>query len=251
MSVKPTPDIIQRRAEGIRKAKASPEHRKKMSEISTQLWADPKFRSKHANRVAWNKLPADQRIEKRCPECGSMFTVVPAHGSRVCCSRACANKRRTGKVHINWNPNSIKQSGWKRCVRGVYKNQSTFRSSYELAALVELDRRGCKVVVEPFFVWYEYGGKRRRYFPDLFVNEHTIIEVKPYNQVQTEQNKVKQQAIIEFCDQHDLTYEVWTEFDLRLLDLDTIKQMQDDGVIINTKDIKPCYQRKKQSKQEN
>lgn len=251
MNIKPTPAVVKRRADGIRKAKSSPEHRKKMSDISTNLWADPDFRRKHANRVAWNKLSEDQKIEKHCPECGNTFMVVPAHKHRVCCSRLCANKHRTGKVHVNWNPNSIKQSGWKRCFRGVYKNRHTFRSSYELAALVQLDSQGCDVVVEPFFVWYEYGGKRRRYFPDLLVNGHTVIEVKPHNLVRTEQNTAKQNALTEFCDQHDLTYEVWTETDICLLSPTTIKQMQIDGTIINSKDIKPCYQRKKQLKQEN
>lgn len=240
-------DTKHRRAAGIRKAKSSPEHRRKMSEITTNLWADPTFRQKHAGRVSWNKLTEDEKIKKRCPVCNKEFVVVPSHNTRVCCSRRCANKNRTGKIHVNWNPDSIKQSGYKKCIRGIFKNQHTFRSSYELAALVALDQGGCDVIVEPFYVWYEYNGKRRRYFPDMLVNDDTVVEIKPHKMVLHAQNVLKQQALIEYCDLHDLTYELWTERDLQLLTTEETLLLQESGIIvISRKDIKPCYQRKKQ-----
>lgn len=246
-ATKQSPDSARRRSEGIRKAKSSPEHRRKMSEIATALWADPTFRQKHAGRTSWNKLTEAEKIKKRCPVCNNEFVVVPAHRTRVCCSRPCANKHRTGKLHVNWNPNSIKHSGYKQCVRGIFKNQHTFRSSYELAVLVALDRRGCEVIVEPFYVWYEYNGKRRRYFPDMLVNNDTVVEIKPWRMVPQAQNVLKQQALIEYCDSHDLSYELWTERDIQLLTTEETLLLQESGIIvISKKDIKPCYQRKKQ-----
>lgn len=50
------------------------------------------------------------------------------------------------------------------------------------------------------YIWYEWEGKRRRYFPDIYIpNETRIIEVKSkytYN-AQLEQNLIKQDAAIQ------------------------------------------------------
>lgn len=225
-----TREVLQKRSEGIKKAKSSPDHRKKMSDITTELWKTPEFRAKHENRIPWNKLPQHSKVEKICPQCGDVFYVVPSHGNRKCCSKICADNFKTGKVHVNWNPDSMKHSGYKFAIRGWYKGTHHFRSSYELSFMVMMDGK-TDIVVEPFFVWYEYEGKRRRYYPDFLVGGNVVVEVKPKCFVGDTQNVLKQQALTEYCNAHGMSCEVWTEDDITLLSKDDITKMIVSGIV--------------------
>lgn len=238
------------RGRRISEAKSSKEHRQKMSEITKQLWRTEEFRNKHQNRQPWNKLSEEQKIKKICPQCGAEFIVVPAHKNRKCCSKKCANQIRVGKVHINWNPNSKNGTGYSRTLRGKYFTHDRvllFRSSYELSVIHEYVLNNNDVQTEPFFIWYEHDNKKRRYFPDLLIDNKLLIEIKPEKLLNLPLNVAKQQAAIEYCDIHNYEYLLLTEPNITMLTGEDIKQMTEDKIIELTMSIKPCYQKKKQN----
>lgn len=245
-ATKITEEVLRKRSEGIKRAKSSPEHRQKMSKITTELWEDPTYRAKQSNRTAWNKLPDSKKIEKTCPECKVKFLVVPAHKNRKCCSRKCADALRTGRPHKNWNPNSLQNAGYDQCLKGTYKEQYSFRSSYELSAIVQLLNEGNSIEIEPFYVWYEYNGNQRRYFPDILVNNNIVVEIKPTNRVGEDVNVAKFEAAKKWCKENNYVFEIWDEDKIDLLSKDEITNMSLNGDVILTKGITPCNQKKKQ-----
>jgi hypothetical protein len=246
-ATKITKEVLEKRSQGIRKAKASPEHRKKMSEITKGLWRDPSYRAKQSNRKAWNKLPDSAKILKRCEECNIEFYVVPSRIARKYCSKKCTDVSKIGNPHLNWNPNSLNGSGYKQCLKGWYKDKRyTFRSSYELSALVQLldDKR--EVEVEPFYVWYEYKGKPRRYFPDLLVDGNLVVEIKPAKFVDTEINLLKFVALEEWCKENNCITEIWTEKNIKILSKEEISELVKTNKVFLTEGITPCNRKKKQ-----
>ena len=215
-----------------------------MSKITTALWADPVYRDKQAGRSAWNKLDESKLLTKVCPECNNTFVVVPSHSSRKCRSRPCANKHRAGKPHVNWNPASLASSGYKTCKRGWFMRESlTFRSSYELAALIHWINQNNLVEAEPFYVWYEYNGKRHRYFPDYLINGTEVVEIKPTSKLNDPRNQAKFAAITEYCTTHNLTFTVLTEIELQFPSPEAIQELVNSGKLFFTKGVTPCTQK--------
>lgn len=242
-----TKEVLEKRSQGIRKAKASPEHRKKMSGISKNLWQDPTYREKQANRQAWNKLPDSKKILKTCEECKMEFYVVPSRNNQKYCSKKCTDVNRTGRPHVNWNPNSLNGTGYKQCLTGWYMEERyTFRSSYELSAIIKLLGEGKRIEVEPFYVWYKYRGKMHRYFPDLLVDGNLIIEIKPEKLVNCEINILKRTALEEWCKENGHVSEVWTEKDIELLSKKQISKLVEANMVFLNEGVAPCNRKKKQ-----
>jgi len=73
------------------------------------------------------------KLRKVCSICNIEFFVQPSRKNRKFCSKKCRVLERTGKAHLNWNPNSMLKSG--RGISGTYKN-ILFRSSFELSFVV-------------------------------------------------------------------------------------------------------------------
>ncbi len=245
-ATKITKEVLEKRSRGIRKAKASSEHRKKMSEITKNLWQDPTYREKQANKQAWNKMSNNDKILKICKECNIEFYVVPSRLARKYCSRNCADTHRTGRPHVNWNPNSLNGTGYKQCLTGWYlEERYTFRSSYELSVIVKLLDEGRRIEVEPFYVWYEYDGKMRRYFPDLLVDRNLVIEIKPEKLVNYEINLLKHKALEEWCKENKYVSEIWTERNIELLSKDQISKLVETNMVFLKEGITPCNRKKK------
>jgi len=49
-------------------------------------------------------------------------------------------------------------------------------------------------------------GKKRRYYPDFFIDNHIIVEVKPTKHQKGKLVQLKAQAMKEFCDAKGYTY---------------------------------------------
>lgn len=246
-ATKITKEVLEKRSRGIRKAKASPEHRKKMSEITKGLWRDPLYREKQSNKQPWNKLPDSKKILKKCEECNIEFYVVPSRITRKYCSKKCTDVSKIGKPHLNWNPDSLKGTGYKQCLKGWYKEkQYTFRSSYELSVLVQLLDDEREVEVEPFYIWYEYKGNQRRYFPDLLIDGNLVVEIKPEKLVDTEINLLKRLALEEWCKENNFITEIWTERNIKILLKEEIDKLVKANKVFLTEGVTPCNQKKKQ-----
>ena len=92
-----------------------------------------------------------------------------------------------------------------------------YQSSYEKKALEILDTDLYVVSFDrcPHIVNYVFQNKKHHYVPDFLVDYinkcSVIIEVKPKVFVSTPQNVAKFQSVKIFCDQNNMTFEVWTE----------------------------------------
>lgn len=98
-----------------------------------------------------------------------------------------------------------------------------YRSSWERDVYMCLEH--CDDVlgykVESFPVEYYWKGRRKRYFPDLFVSfkdgHHEVWEIKPSNQKQMELNKAKWLACEGYCEARKWTFKIVTEEEIRQL----------------------------------
>lgn len=98
-----------------------------------------------------------------------------------------------------------------------------YRSSWERDVYMCLencdDVEGYKV--ENFPVEYYWKGRRKRYFPDLFIafkdGHYEVWEIKPSNQKQMEVNKAKWLACEGHCAARNWTFKVITEDEIRQL----------------------------------
>jgi len=234
-----TEEVLKKRSEGIKKAKSSKEHRQMMSDITKRLWQTEDFRRKNSGRVPWNKIPNEQRIEKFCGQCNDVMYVVPSRKNKKFCSKRCSDEYKTGRIHTNWNSNSLKNSGYNSCLSGWYKHEEfSFRSSYELSAMVELLNENKTFKVEPFYIWYEYNGILCRYFPDLLIEDELVVEVKPLKQMEDEINILKFEAARVWCEEHGYIFEIWNEQDIKLLSNDEINKLVNIGDVNLTNEIK-------------
>ena len=96
-----------------------------------------------------------------------------------------------------------------------------YRSSYELRAfkLLDLDDNVITYVTEPISIDYEFNCKKCMYFPDILVIMHDglkFLEIKPQNFVALPVNMAKQNALAVFCEQNNIKFEIWTEYELGL-----------------------------------
>jgi len=97
-----------------------------------------------------------------------------------------------------------------------------YRSSYELAAYEILEQLS-KVKSyegEPFRVAYKWKGIKHNTIPDILINytdgSKELIEVKPKNMLEDEQNLIKFKAMDRYAKKNDMDFNVWTEKELNL-----------------------------------
>lgn len=92
-----------------------------------------------------------------------------------------------------------------------------YRSGYELTVYKILEVLGdvLRYYVEPIEITYFFGGKQRKYIPDLVVEyvdgRKELWEIKPANQIGIPQIKAKKAAAEAYCAQRGLTYSMITE----------------------------------------
>ncbi len=99
------------------------------------------------------------------------------------------------------------------------KNGKTlhYRSTYELAAyeILENDVEVVSYVCEPFFIFYIYKGKKKRYIPDIFVEYRDgiklLIEVMSVWQYSDEKKLAKLEAGKHYCKEQGFEFNIWTE----------------------------------------
>ncbi|MDR6885416.1 TnsA endonuclease N-terminal domain-containing protein [Bacillus sp. 3255] len=75
-----------------------------------------------------------------------------------------------------------------------------------------------KVEYQPRCLAYNYNGKRRRYFPDFLISTRDgnkiLVEVKPSNRLDDEENLIKFKVGEMFCEQKGWTFKVISDSDL-------------------------------------
>lgn len=97
-----------------------------------------------------------------------------------------------------------------------------YQSRWELhlLKLLEDDIDVVSFQSQPFSIEYLRGdtGRIHRYTPDVLVEfrdgSKTLIEVKPYYQVETELNQSKFKSALQYCNENGLNWQVMTELDL-------------------------------------
>jgi len=84
---------------------------------------------------------------------------------------------------------------------------------------LEFDKDVVLFESQPLEIEYLYYGKKRSYFPDFLVTMRTekvyLVEVKPEDKVEDEENKLKAEVGKMYCGEHDWEYKVVTEKDIR------------------------------------
>lgn len=116
---------------------------------------------------------------------------------------------------------SLGNKGWKSSTKGVhYSNkagQITYRSTWELEAYQYLDH--CNDVgyyeTEILKIPYNFDGKSKIYYPDLLIyyidDTFEVVEIKPSQFVDDDQNVCKFEAAELYCNSKDLKWSIWTE----------------------------------------
>lgn len=222
-----------KRSRSISEAKSDPEHRKMMSDIMKEVWKRPEFREKALQRTPHNKLGRHQLIQKPCANCNEEMNLVPSRKDKKFCSKVCFDMFRTGKPHKNWNENSKNNSiGYGNALCGLYKGH-VFRSLYELSLMVELEEKSLCFKEEPFHIHYfSTDGTERRYYPDLLVEGHTIIEVKPKRFLIDDIVRLKIKAAKDYCNRNGMKFLVFTEDEINILSKKEVQGMIDNKEIM-------------------
>lgn len=113
-----------------------------------------------------------------------------------------------------FNPHSNHLNGYifhKKFTKEIF-----YRSSYEKIFLekIILDDSIIKVTSSPFKIKY---NECKHYIPDFLIEKtdgtKILIEVKPSSQINTYVNQLKFDAAIEFCNQLNIEFKVFTEKD--------------------------------------
>lgn len=117
--------------------------------------------------------------------------------------------------------------GWK----GWYKNDHFFRSLRELSYMIYLDENNISwssAETNRFKVNYvDYNGVSKTTRPDFFINNDTVIEIKPKKLQKTPLVLLKRTAVEKFCKDNKLLYEM---LDIEI-NLEKIKRLHSDGII--------------------
>ena len=98
-----------------------------------------------------------------------------------------------------------KSSGFS--ISGYYKN-IYFRSSYELAFIIYLEKLKIPYKVEPIAITYVVNGMDKTYIPDLLVFDKYLVEIKPKNLQKGDIFIAKEKAGEEYCRINGLKYRV-------------------------------------------
>ncbi len=143
---------------------------------------------------------------EKCPTVGQMRALIWTD------HKPPSRKKKKPKFHEGYI-NSKKNGG----------QQMHYRSSWERDVYVCLEnlREVASYKVESFPVEYYWKGRKKRYFPDLFVTftngKHEVWEVKPDNQKQLEVNKAKWLACEGHCESRGWDFKVIDEVQIRQL----------------------------------
>jgi hypothetical protein len=114
----------------------------------------------------------------------------------------------------------------KGSFRGKFPSKKNMKMIYWESLLerdyiktLEFDKDVVMFESQPVEIEYLYYGKKRSYFPDFLVTFRTekvfLIEVKPEDRVEEEENKLKAEVGKMYCREHDWEYKVVTERDIR------------------------------------
>lgn len=157
-------------------------------------------------------------VKITCPNCGKVFDVPPWKNRQgvVYCSRQCKGIATRGE-NCTWLYGKTNHA-----VGRWYMTSSSelwFRSNWEYAVAVFLDRLKKRWRYEPTAFQIEVNGKKTTYTPDFYlVDDDEYIEVKGYWR---EAYIAKHKA---FCETYpDIKIEVWDETKLLKLNLITKK----------------------------
>jgi hypothetical protein len=101
-----------------------------------------------------------------------------------------------------------------RCLSGKL-GEVHFRSSYELAFLLEMHKNGIEVISaenKSFRVKYEFQKKTCYYYPDFFIpSDQCLVEIKPKNLLKHGSNPQKFEAAEQYCKSMNYDFRIYTE----------------------------------------
>ena len=114
-----------------------------------------------------------------------------------------------------------------------------FRSLKEVSFYISCKENGltCRTAeTEEFAVWYtDIYGRRRKHYPDFFVNEHIVVEVKPRSHQKGKTVQLKAKAMKEFCDSKGYLYQMVSP---RKVSKEALEKLIKNKEIIFTDDCK-------------
>lgn len=110
-------------------------------------------------------------------------------------------------------------NGWSGWFNDFY-----FRSLLELSFLVRNENLNIKSA-EKINIKYNFNGTCRTYHPDFLIDNNCLIEIKPFNLINTIMNKAKFEAAKQYCFNENLTFKVLTEKDIKKLSDNEIEQL--------------------------
>lgn len=145
---------------------------------------------------------------------------------------------QSGKNNPMYGKNAPKGSGIG--VKGwiIHSNKKLFcRSSLEMKIFYYLIDNNIEFKLSKHKIQYIDGNTNRNYFPDIVIND-SIIEIKPSALVKQERNKLKFNALIDYCKKFNLKCEYFTEksFDLEKYNKEFfINKIQNKELIIDEK----------------
>ena len=132
------------------------------------------------------------------------------------CACGCGEKiwkyvhRRARKYILGHNDSRSKNRGMFYSEKN--KQHIHYQSSFELSAYSILEQMSNVISYKrPDYVFYEFEGKIKRYYPDIFIRysdgTSEIVEVKPKDLISYPKNQAKFSAIKLQCD----NFSIWTE----------------------------------------
>lgn len=167
---------------------------------------------------------------KICKHCNKLFYTKRCNNYNFC-SIKCANKYRIGLFNskgsitrskliaegkINPKRNYYKQGYY---ISTITNRREWFGSSYEEKRMKQLDILGIPWTKKHGIriAYIDNKGNTRHYVPDFLISTNIIEEVKPSNLVNSiiDNNKLKYDAAVEFCNKHNYQYRIITEKDLK------------------------------------
>lgn len=150
----------------------------------SQLFVDTNKISKGLKRYHTNN-PKDLNVIKHCSVCSSEFH-RPKWDVRKTCSDVCSRKLISKKSREN--PNCGGETNYKK----FKYNDVWMDSSWEVNVAKWMDEHSIKWRKDKKmnFLWTDSDGKRRRYYPDFFLEEHNVY-LDPKNKFLIEKDAFK------------------------------------------------------------
>lgn len=111
--------------------------------------------------------------------------------------------------------------------KGYYKNWF-FRSLKELSFALLCEKNGAKwrgAETEEFAVFYkDIYGKIHKHYPDFFVDDHIVVEVKPTKHQRGKLVQLKAEAMKKFCESKGYTYQMVSPRKVNIEELESLIQ---------------------------